>query len=215
MLLLVDAEFLLTKVPIAIATATFAIGLYQYIKAQHWKRCEFVAKEIKDFENNPLVRRAMFMLDFREGQFTPEKTFSTEGVAIRFDTQMLTKAVISHELRPEYQLTPEEIQVRLAFCDFFEGLERFNYFLDMNLVSKKNLEAYLPYWIARFSDPDENRKGKTFIYSIWTFIDTYEYTGVRKLAEQVARNNSKLLVPAHRDWTAIRNWATENLKPAS
>ena len=183
-------EFLVTKVPIIIVTATFAIGLYQYWKAQRWKRCEFIAKEIKEFENNALVRRAMFMLDFRWGRFTSEPTFSPANRIIEFNTDMLTTALLSP---PAHPLNEDQIQVRLAFCDFFEGIERFNYFLETKLVAEQNLEAYLPYWIERFTNPE--LQGCNFISSIWTFIDQYGYIGVRKLATKVAEKNDKLIIP--------------------
>ena len=41
-----------------IAVITLAFGVWQYWKAQKWKRAEFVAAQIKEFEGNPLVYEA-------------------------------------------------------------------------------------------------------------------------------------------------------------
>ena len=45
------------------ACAAFANGLWQYAKAQRWERAEFVAAEIKAFESDDLVAKALLMLD--------------------------------------------------------------------------------------------------------------------------------------------------------
>jgi hypothetical protein len=39
-------------------------GLVQYKRSEQWKRGEFVAKEIKEFESSPDVRNALFMIDW-------------------------------------------------------------------------------------------------------------------------------------------------------
>ena len=194
-------ETIWSGVPVAIVAAIgLAFGLQQYVKAQHWKRCEFIAIQINSFESNPLVRRAMYMLDFRQGVFT------VEGKEIAFDTDMLIAAVANHEIKHDHP-NLKETQVRLAFCDFFEGIERFHHFVESELISQDDIEPYLPYWIKRFTDKDQ--KGEDFIYSIWTFIDAYEYTGVRQLAEIVIKNSpaGKLKIPdSHEADEKTREW---------
>src|SRR4051812_8365932 len=48
------------------ALIAFIVGLIQYRHAQRWKRAEFVAKEIKEFKNDPAIRNALLMLDWNE-----------------------------------------------------------------------------------------------------------------------------------------------------
>src|SRR5262245_17038 len=43
---------------------TFRQGLAQWERAELWKRQEFVAKEIKEFESDPTVRNVFRMLDY-------------------------------------------------------------------------------------------------------------------------------------------------------
>ena len=38
---------------------TIGMAIHQYRRAEQWKRAEFVAKEVKDFENNSVVRNAL------------------------------------------------------------------------------------------------------------------------------------------------------------
>jgi hypothetical protein len=48
------------------ATVTFVLGLAQYIKAERWKRAEFIAKETKDFFDRPEVGCALLMIDWAQ-----------------------------------------------------------------------------------------------------------------------------------------------------
>lgn len=43
---------------------TIWMAIRQYRRAEQWKRAEFVAKEVKDFENSPMVRNALSMIDW-------------------------------------------------------------------------------------------------------------------------------------------------------
>jgi hypothetical protein len=156
-----------------IAVITLAFGVWQYWKAQKWKRAEFVAAQIKEFEGNPLVRRAMRMLDF------PEDPIKLDGQAISLSQEILAEALPHEDLKRKF--SPGEIEIRRAFCDFFDGLERMHHFLQVGLIDIEHLTPYLKYWFRRFATTDY--MNQDFLYSVWTFIDGYEYEGVRQLAE--------------------------------
>jgi hypothetical protein len=169
------ADFLkfLPSLSALIAIVTLAFGVWQYWKAQKWKRAEFVAAQIKEFEGNPLVRCATKMLDF------PNETISVQGRNIEYDETMLAATLPHEDLIPTS--TPVQADIRLAFCDFFDGLERMHHFVQTGLISAEHLTPYLLYWFRRFSTT--RYASEEFLDSIWTFIDGYEYTGVRQLAE--------------------------------
>jgi len=46
------------------ALAAFAIGLIQYRRADYWKRCEFLAREMKEFFADPKVSLTLIMIDW-------------------------------------------------------------------------------------------------------------------------------------------------------
>lgn len=46
------------------ASIAFCVGLFQYRKAQRWKRAEFLANEMKDFLANPRVEKALLLIDW-------------------------------------------------------------------------------------------------------------------------------------------------------
>src|SRR5437016_1241176 len=48
------------------AITVFGLGLYQYAQAQKWKRREFVAAQIKDFEGNKDIQIMMTILDWTD-----------------------------------------------------------------------------------------------------------------------------------------------------
>src|SRR5277367_1315826 len=48
------------------AGLAFWIGLRQYRRNEVWKRLEFVAAEMKNFYDDPAVKTAMTMLDWRK-----------------------------------------------------------------------------------------------------------------------------------------------------
>jgi hypothetical protein len=156
-----------------IAVITLAFGVWQYWKAQKWKRAEFVAAQIKEFESNPLVRCAMRMLDF------PEDPIKLDGQAISLSQEILAEALPHEDLKRKF--SPGEIEIRRAFCDFFDGLERMHHFLQVGLIDLEHVTPYLKYWFRRFTTTDY--MNQDFLYSVWTFIDGYEYEGVRQLAE--------------------------------
>lgn len=158
------------------ATVAFAIGLWQYTKAQRWRRAEFLAKAVKEMEDNPLFRRAMRILDFRESYIEPKTDWK-----IPFNDEILCDALPHEYLIPP--VNSDQAEIRLAFCDFFDGIERLQHFLATKLYGPKLLAPYLPYWFRRFTT--DQYKSMDFVYTIWTFIDGYEYSGVRALVGQL------------------------------
>ena len=186
---------------VILGTVTLLIGLWQYTKAQHWKRAEFVAEQMRKFEDNKLVRRAMKMLDFRESDI------EVDGRRIPFDDNILARAMAYEDLRPPTE--PDETEIRLAFCDFFDGLERFHHFVEADLITHDHLRPYLPYWYRRFTT--RHCKSQPVVDSIWTFIDGYEYEGVRELAGMFG-----FTPPAKEAAIAsTRAWLAKNPKPTA
>jgi len=47
-----------------LAAIGFGVGLIQYGQAQQWKRAEFIAAEMKEFNGNSSVRKALTMIDW-------------------------------------------------------------------------------------------------------------------------------------------------------
>ena len=61
-------ETLLHGLALVAGGCAFGIGLWQYSRAQAWKRYEFVANEARQFYTDPQVRNAMQMIDWGRGK---------------------------------------------------------------------------------------------------------------------------------------------------
>lgn len=160
----------------------FCIGLTRYIRDQKWKRSEFVAKEIREFTSDFMVRNAMYMLDWgsRNIHLFPDKP-NYEDRYVHVDRIVLMKALQFHELRIKEEdkdrFTAEEVAIRDTFDHFLSYFERFYQFIEAGLVSKEELEPYLNYWINSLAcEMEENSRNV-----IYHYINQYGFTGTQKL----------------------------------
>jgi hypothetical protein len=158
----------------------FIVGLIQYVRAQLWKRAEFVAKEIKEFESKRDVQMTMQMLDWnlREFKLFPEKKPGEQKVLIT--DEILSSALVPHEERIG-GFNEVEVCIRDIFDQFLDGLERFEHFIESGLVTHKEFYPYLIYWIKIIGDRNSGRKPPEFYDSFWKYLDSYGYSGVQKL----------------------------------
>lgn len=176
---------------VAILLTFFVIlgGLYQFMQAQRWKRAEWVASETKAFLSDPEVKNALHMLDWN-GRILPTMgNVNTKDPTFAFHSDMLLSALYSEStlpVRPGTNLprkyTAEELVMRDCFDRMLDGLERFQVFVESGLVSTRELQPYLRYWIRLIGDADNNpRKSRQIIRRLWVYIDEYGYQRVQKL----------------------------------
>lgn len=190
---------ILPSLGVVVALLTFMFGIHQYGVAQQWKRAEFVAKQIKEFEDDTVVRNAMLMLDWNE-----RKIAFSDCTIERVTEDFLKVCLISggnldemrsnlEELKKRQGLTQEQPQeftieeaaVRDAFSRFLDYLERFENFIKAGLVSEEEFKPYLVYWLKIIARKDKKPiKSLEFHQSLWDFIDSYGYTGVRNLLKR-------------------------------
>jgi hypothetical protein len=170
----------------AAAFVAFLAGLVQYRHAQRWKRSELVAKEVKEFKSDPAVRNALFMLDWNEGyvELFPQEPDPAKRSAL------VTDALLGHALAPlpdkaaarlHDEFKREEVAIRAAFDELFDALERFEYFIQAGLVSRREFDPYLRYWVDLLGDRSGRRKPPAVLDALWAYIDFYSYSGVQKL----------------------------------
>jgi hypothetical protein len=160
----------------------FLIGLRRYTKDQVWKRNEFVAKEIKEFTSDKMVRNTMFMLDWGERyiELFPDKPNYDDRIA-KVDRQVLKLALQYHGFRTKDQgkdrFTSIEVAIRDNFDHFLSYLERFEQFIKAGLITAKELEPYLKYWISTIAENMEDDVRN----AIYHYINQYGFTGTQEL----------------------------------
>ena len=159
----------------------FLTGLVQYVKGQKWKRAEFVAKEIKEFESDPKNDIAMQMLDWnsREYELFPDEK-DPDNRKIDVEDSTLCSALVPHTKKPS-GFKPVEVCIRDIFDQFLDAFERFEHFIQSGLVNPDEFKPYLIYWIEIMGDNKSKRKPPEFYKSLWSYIDFYSFTGVQKL----------------------------------
>jgi hypothetical protein len=167
-------------VKIAGALIAFFIGLSQYRKAQRWKRREFIAAQIKEFESDSKIQAVFTMLDWKDRyvQLPSNKTGKDEPVIVT--DPILARALLPHSPRSLFH--DYEASIRDCFDRFFDALDRLQVFVDSKLISKEELFPYIEYWIQRIVD--DNRQHPPEIYSLLrNYIQRYGFSGAKRLIE--------------------------------
>jgi hypothetical protein len=111
------------------AAAAFSIGLAQYIRAQTWKRTEWVAQEMESFFNDWRVMAALRMIDYGERRLElyPSRADETKRFVMVLDDDV-AKALEHHVVRERDNrvFTDDELTIRDIFDQFLNRLVRTN-----------------------------------------------------------------------------------------
>lgn len=180
------------------ATATLIVilaGLYQYWRAQLWKRAEFVAAEMDKFFSRPQIRNATLMIDWSKRKVN---LFDDDRAWPIISRRMQCKALVPHTVqrkRTEDEMeraseaadsdlggfTLEEMGIRDSFDAFLDGLERFAGYVESGLVTTRDLRPYLGYWIDDVADTCCTEIDAAWTCCFMAYVQFYDYQGVQAL----------------------------------
>lgn len=168
-------------VKVAGAASAFGIGIYQYLRAQKWKRREFLASQIKDFESDRKVQAALTMLDWsgRRIAFFPDTAIAP--VVITVNDQLLCSALVPHRAVEGYRT--HEAHIRDCFDRLFDGLVRFANFVEAGLISVNELRPYLRYWMRSISGTNQDYHSSDVYTLLHHYIISYDFTEAKQLIE--------------------------------
>lgn len=155
-------------------------ALIEYRKAQSWKKAEFLAKEMKEFFADKNVQRALLILDWNVIDITLFEHEADNKTKFRFIDSMLERSLKHHE---EAIFSEEEAIIRQIMDNFLFKLGMFQNYIDSKLISKKDIEPYLQYWIELIGKSKDGKKDEHIINQLWVFINYYGYNSVIKLVE--------------------------------
>jgi hypothetical protein len=160
----------------------FSVGLWQYRNAQRWKVLEFVAKEIKEFEQYPAVSNAMMMLDYEgmEIELFPERKEAKQRV-VEVREPLIVSSLIVKQQR---DFTDRELVIRDTFDEFFGYLERFDQYVETGLVAYKDFHPYLRYWLGILAEARSGLKTEKLVIAVREFLTAFEYSGVLRLLDR-------------------------------
>jgi hypothetical protein len=112
----IDLELGLKIGAFVISLSLLIKGIYEYTKAQKWKKAEFVSKEIKEFYNDFDIKRAMILLDWNSNELDL-KTNEIEGEnKFYFNDDLIVSALQTHKDSPAFSDKEVVIKCVLIVC---------------------------------------------------------------------------------------------------
>lgn len=125
------------------AIVVFAIGLQRYSQAQKWKRGEFIAGQIKDFEADRRIQLMMTMLDWNGRELYFPSEAGKDPVPIEVDDALLSSALLPHVAAKGYYRN--EVMIRDCVDRYLDMLVRLQNFVDAGLINIEELRPYMNY----------------------------------------------------------------------
>lgn len=190
------------------ALAVFLIGLWQYAKAQKWKRREFIAAQIKEFEADKDIQLVMTILDWTDRKLHFPSASGGENVEVRVDDQLLCSALLPHEAAGRYY--PNEVMIRDRIDRFLEMLVRLDNFVEAHLISVAELRPYVGYWIQLISGNMPGWHTPEVFVLLLNYIQRYGFDGAHRLITRFGYDP----VPATETVSAAINKTIERRKAA-
>jgi hypothetical protein len=158
----------------------FLKAIWEYIKDIKWKKSEFLAKEIKDFQNNDNVKIVFQLLDWNSRKI---KLKCGERTISDLD---LVSALQTHDVKNKFPI--HEAELRDVFDDFFDRLSTFNIYLKNGLISEKELYLYIGYYTNILTS--SKRKPEIVSKTLKNYLVYYEFTGVLDLIQRFKNQNT-------------------------
>ncbi len=205
------AQFIASTLGVGGAILAFSFAVFQYRHAEAWKRIEFIAQEIKDFEADPLIQNALFMIDWgsrRINLFLYSNPTHDQLVKITREVQW--KALLPHPIKkqfPDYQtfaaseeqqqskdyhkktFTSKEAKIRDTYDAMLTRLDRFASFIDSGLISARELKPFIIYWVNAITD-NNHQEDTAWRLTLLAYINFYGYSGVKSLLQSYGKDIS-------------------------
>ncbi len=147
---------IIAAISVLFTILVFGAGLWQYHSSETWKRSEFVANQIKEFNSDKINAAVLMMMDYDPAhvELFPEKPTETERYS-DVNLSTLTEAV-----RKDRDFTSQEFQARIYFEHLLTSLSRFNYFIDRRVIEPRELCADVSYPVALMTGDAKDMKLK-------------------------------------------------------
>lgn len=161
-----------------IALATVMIAVYQYTKAQKWKRSEFAARLLEKLSQDPALLLCCKALDWKSKPLPipPKYRLDENDGTFQHDVEILTSA-----MRPHTEVSTfcrEEVLYRDLFDEFFAFLEEVDHYISRGLISVKDVSP-LEYWLEAIAHPRFSQEPIFLDY-----LQEYEFNRVFDLMEK-------------------------------
>ena len=171
------------------AAIASSIGLAQYIRAQTWKRTEWVAEEMESFFNDWRVMVALRMIDYGERrlEFYPARADEAARFVMVLDDDVVK--ALEHHITSDGKnrvFTDDELTIRDLFDHLLNRLERIQSFVRTGLLGYRDVRPYLDYWAIQVVEADVLDPKVQRVVALRRFMEIYGYHGVRLLFSKLA-----------------------------
>jgi len=170
------------------------VALRAFLRGEQWKRAEFLAKEMKEFLDNPRVQKALLLIDWGSRRIALLDDSADDHGYVLVTRQLQVNALLPHTfLSPAsmeesdaissvtQRYTPSQAAIRDCYDAFLDGLERFSSYFETRLINIKQLHPYLRYWIDKIHEPVQNADDAAWKAALLTYVAFYEFPGVQSL----------------------------------
>lgn len=185
------------------ALSAFGFALYQFRRAEQWKRAEFIANEIKAMEAERLVQNTQTMIDWGHRRINLfALTEPKHSDYIEVTREMQWQALLPHPVKQLYNedqasnnphrdtatFTSIEARIRDNYDFYLTRLDRLATFVKSGLFTAAELEPFISYWIEVISKAENSEKDGPWRAALLTYINYYNYAGVLHLFECYGKN---------------------------
>jgi hypothetical protein len=186
MLAAVDWDKLIARGTPVGALLVFFYGVWKYNRAQQWKRAEYVAQEMKEFNRKESTQAIKVLLDW----INPEISLPDETGAIKLTRVADAEVPVALRIPTDSSehFNRKEFALRGMFDEFFDNLDQIGHYLQTKLVEPANVKPYLDYWLRIISGARKVGGGldkpAAYLDALATYIKHYGWSGVTLLFER-------------------------------
>jgi hypothetical protein len=149
----------------------------EYIKAQRWKKTEFVADQVDKFFDDKENRIILKMLDWKVRTIVIPLG-KTEKL-VRVDRNMLTNSLRRHSEGRRFSAI--EAAIRDLMDHFLGELGRFSHYIKAGTIEKEDIDNHILYWMDLLHGRKPEVMDISTVNSIWEYIICYNFESVRDL----------------------------------
>lgn len=182
------------------ALFNYAADVSETKRAELWRRRQFVDERFSRFEANPKVEAAMTMLDYWDRPVS----LPGSGKRVMVSNDLLTRALSAGKSK----LVMNEVLIRDAFDEFFDGMDRLGIMWDVGLISLEDLLPYVRYWLELLDSPSRHRN-EEFGPVVRSYIHKFHFEALERLLKAAG-----LPVCSEEDEEIVEIYKKGNRKPA-
>jgi hypothetical protein len=145
-------ESTINVIAVMVGVSGFVLGVWEYAKAQRWKKADLAAQKLDLLHTDPLLRLCCVLLDYSERRLPVPPGYA--GIA-RDETFVHSTDRMMEGLKPETEKASFEwplVVYRDAFDRIFCYLEEINHYLDTGLLVVGDVRP-LRYWVEQAANP--------------------------------------------------------------